>query len=254
MGQIVPAKQSAKSKNGYGVSRVAVGAVATQRDREVLAMVGNHYGASYWLLSYWLSSVNGMPLSESGVRQQVQRWLALGLVTKGRRLGQMWVTPTRQGYAFAAQSYSLWLMPATRLNHTEVVGAVRVWYESSPERVTAQGVWRSERQLYAARAKERPASWHVSDAELVRPDCTVSAAIEVELHRKQPASRYVDEVLTRLRPDVDALVYLCPKDLVPSVRQSLEWAARQVDLESRLSLSVSALPTLAQGRVDRHRS
>lgn len=233
-----------KSADQFGRSR---GLATTERDLRVLSKVGHHYGATYQVLSYWLSDRR---LSESGVRQQVQRWIRLGLVSKHQRLGCMWVTLTRRGYDFVGQRYSLWTMPASRLLHTETVAAVRIWFEESPSRVDRKGEWTTERQLYARRGRFGASEWHVPDAELRRPGSETATSLEVELHLKRPRSRYVSEVFDRLADDVHEVRYFGPENLVPLLRDNITWAVKASGRRD-VSVAVVKLPALAQAVLER---
>ncbi len=236
--------------NGANQGGQSRGAVTTERDLRVLSRVGHHYGATYWVLSYWLCDDGVSRLSESGVRQRVSRWLRLGLVTKHRRLGRMWVTLTRRGYDFVGQGYSLWTLPVSRLAHTEAVASVRIWYEQSARRVEQKGEWITERQLFARRGRFGSDTWHVSDGELRRPGAATATAIEVELHLKRPRARYVSEVFDRLAGDTKDVTYFCPEKLVPLLQANIQWAS-STSLRNDVVFAVVKLPTITQDLLER---
>ena len=233
----VPQRDRLRSKAG---SRLVV----TNRDRRTLAIVGEQFGAPYSVLAYLLGRYGGGGvLSDRGVRQQVDRWLSLGLVRKEVVQGATWVTLTRKGYGTVGQSYPLWGLPATRLAHTKACFETRIWYESSPERVVAQGSWISERNLFAQRGIEQ---WHVPDAELRQPGSSSAWAVEVELTLKTPRSRYVSEVLLRLHPDIVGVLYLSPLGLVERVRPSVSWAVQAAGLAKTIQVHCRVLPHLEE--------
>ena len=195
-----------------------------QRDVAMLKLMTEQYGFRLDELAVALGrhgdGGNGA-LSIWGVRQQVERWKHAGWVRSEVVLGVTWVTPTSKGMAQAGLRYPQWRMPATKLAHCHAINVVRLWYESSPERVARQGRWISERLLFSRRGQ---GDWHVPDAALVPNSGGPVWAVEVELtHKHRP--RYSDEVLSRLPPEIVGVLYLCPPGLTERVRRDVTAAA-----------------------------
>lgn len=178
----------------------------TKRDARMLTLIGEQFGITYDQLSPWLGLLSDEPsgpLSTWGVRNQVDRWQAAGLVHCEKLLGRTWVTLTGRGYARADLPYPLWRMPLSRLRHVYAVNDVRL----SLAKRAGQGVWVSERALFVARARD---SWHIGDAALVdgpgSPLEVPHRLVEVELTPKARL-RYSTEVVSQLHRNVVGLDY-----------------------------------------------
>lgn len=217
--------------------------VVTGRRLRWIEWMGEQYGTTYRVAAHVLSErADGTPLSDAGVRQQVEALAALGLVSKHRRFATTWVVPTRAGHELVGQRFPVWAAPESRLAHSDAVNAARVWYESNAQRPQVQGRWISERRLFAERGRD--ATWHLPDALLRRDGVRQTTSIEVELHVKTPRQRYVDEVFGRLHPDVSTVLYLCPENLKPRLRANVQWAVSQAGLGSVVTVHVRTLPLL----------
>ncbi len=179
----------------------------TKRDARMLTLLGEQYGMTYDHLSVWLGLLSPQPsgpLSNWGVRNQVDRWRDAGLVLCVKVLGRTWATLTGRGYAQAGLPYPLWRMPVSRLHHVYAVNDVRLSYA----RAANQGVWVSERALFVGRGKD---TWHIGDAALVNgidsPLEVPHRLVEVELTPKARL-RYSTEVISQLHRNVTGLDYL----------------------------------------------
>lgn len=231
---------------GKPAARRSTGPTVTARDVDALRWVGEQYGCTYAHAAVLLGRHYGRgPVSASAVRQQVDRWQRGGLVSTQRPLNATWVTLTRRGYDLVGLTYPRWNIPVSRLAHCDAVNRVRLWYESDPARVAESGPWTSERAIFARRSLE---TWHVADGELSVPGSGSVTAIEVELTIKAPASRYVAEVFSRLRGDVDSVIYLCPPELRSQLKKRLAWAQQSAGVAASVHLAVRALPGASSGR------
>lgn len=185
----------------------------TERDAAALSWIGEQYGARLDVLAVLLGRLgrNEGPLSTWGVRNQVQRWRAAGLVTTERVLGDMWVTPTRRGLDRVGLNMPVWAIPVTRVRHCHAVNIVRLWWEGKPS--TNAPPWISERLTWRERGT---AKWHIPDGVIRDPNTPGDQppsyiAIEVELTHKGRRA-YETEVFGNLRAGVVAVSYFVPDE------------------------------------------
>lgn len=185
----------------------------TERDVAALRWIGEQYGARFDVLSVLLGRLGGSdePLSRWGVRNQIERWRRLGLVTIERALGQTWVTPTRRGLDRVGLSLPVWKVPVTRLRHCHTVNIVRLYYENTP--TAKESPWTSERMTYLERGKTY--TWHVPDGvikdpkHIDQPGPPRFIALEIELTHKGRRA-YQEEVFGNLRSGTSAVSYFVP--------------------------------------------
>lgn len=181
----------------------------TERDAAALMWVAEQYGARLDVLSVLLARLAGRaePLSIWGVRNQVDRWQRMRLVTADRVLGATWVTPTRAGLDRAGAEFPVWRVPAAKLAHTHAVSVVRLAYEATSQAQSRP--WVCERATWKERGKM---GWHVPDGVLRDPaedETSRSVAVEVELTLKT-RKQYRAEVIGNLRNGTAVLWYFTP--------------------------------------------
>jgi len=204
---------TAQRAGGGSAGRRRRGPDFTERDAAALSWLGEQYGATLDVLGVLLGRLGGGdgPLSKWGVRNQVQRWSASGLVTAERVLGDMWITPTRRGLDRAGLAFPVWQIPATRVRHCHAVNVCRLHYESLP--ASQQSPWVSERTTYRERGTSK---WHVPDGVVRDPRENPGGppayiAIEVELTHKGRRA-YSEEVFGNLRAGIAVVSYFVPDD------------------------------------------
>jgi hypothetical protein len=171
--------------------------------------IGEQYGARLDVLGVLLGRLGGRrePLSVWGVRNQVDRWRRMRLVTAERALGATWVTLTRAGLERAGAEYRVWRMPAARLAHCHAVNVVRLAYEGTPQARTRP--WMCERDCWRERGQLK---WHVPDGVLRDPEGEATdrqVAVEVELTLKT-RQEYRAEVFGNLRRGTAVIWYFTP--------------------------------------------
>ena len=225
------------------VSSRRAGPVFTERDAGALAFLAEQYGARLDVLGVVLGRLGGggsVPLSNSGVRQQLGRWVRAGWVRTEVALGSTWVTPTPWGMAVVGRRYAPWKLPVTKLAHTHAVSAMRLWYEASPARVERYGSWVSERALFARR--DRTDLRHVPDGALLHQGASTVWAVEVELTAKHRPC-YAEELFGRLDSSVVGVLYFVPPGLLERVRRDVTDAVAKTG-HSGLGLDVRVLPSV----------
>jgi len=142
--------------------------VLTARDVLAVRWLAEQYAATTDTLAVLLGRLSPATPEAPGqvaartVRHHLDRWVRAGLVTRTRRLGRAWVTPTRRGLDLVELDYPVWALPATQLAHVHAVGLVRLALEPDP----GAGGWISERALFRERGQ---ASWHLADGALPVP-------------------------------------------------------------------------------------
>ena len=183
-----------------------------RRDLEVLAWVGEQYGARVDQLEVL------MGCGPRTVQRTVARLRAAGLVRTERMLvgERAWVTPTGTGLAACGAGFGIWRPRIGLLAHVSAVNYVRLHIQGR-----APGTeWVPERVL----AKERRAAEHLPDGVAITEGRRV--AIEVELTVKSRAR--VTAILDELSGRFDAVLYFCaagPHRQVTELAESGRWPA-----------------------------
>lgn len=182
-----------------------------RRDLEVLAWLGEQYGAR----ADQLEQVLGC--GERTVQRVLARLREAGLVTTRRLIvGEpAWVIPTSAGLRVNGQGFAVWQPRLALLAHVAAVNDVRLHVQSR----SPVSEWVPERVL----ARERRASEHLPDGLVVTDGQRV--AIEVELTVK--SRRRVTAILDELAQRFDAVVYFCapgPQRQLSELAESGRWA------------------------------
>jgi len=222
------------------------GPVLTVRDVLALRWLGEQYAASSDTLGVLLGRLSPVAPQAPGqvaartVRHHLDRWARAGLVTRTRRLGRTWVTPTRRGLDLVELAYPTWALPATQLAHVHAVGLVRLAREPDP----CAGGWVSERALFRERGR---ASWHLADGALpmavpagwlAQGIADAFERIEVELTLK-PRRRLAAALRTQA-PRTAAVTYYAPPGHLD--RLTRELAGLRRELRCSFALDVRPLP------------
>lgn len=218
------------------------GCELTERDAAALMWIAEQYGARLDVLAVLLGRLGGRaePLSMSAVRNQVDRWRRMRLVTAERALGATWVTLTKAGLGRAGAEYPVWSAPAARLAHCHAVNVVRLAYEATDQAETRP--WVCERDTWKERGELR---WHVPDGVLRDPagdatDRTVAVEVELTLKTRR---QYRSEVFGNLRKGTAVVWYYVPG---PAFARRLEaHVAAAIEAErAAVKWAVRPLPTL----------
>jgi hypothetical protein len=167
--------------------------VLRRRDLEVLAWLGEQYGARVDQLELL------MGCGPRTVQRTIARLHAAGLVRSQRMLvGEpAWVTPTGAGMAACGSGFGVWRPRIGLLAHAAAVNDVRLHIQGRAPSTE----WEPERVL----AKERGAGQHLPDGVAITEGRRV--AIEVELTVK--SRRRVTAILDELAGRFDAVLYFC---------------------------------------------
>jgi len=167
--------------------------VLRRRDLDVLAWLGEQYGARTDQLETLLDC------GPRTVQRVIARLRDAGMVTTRRLLvGEpAWVIPTSSGLRAAGQHFAVWQPRIGLLAHVAAVNDVRLHVRAR----SPQSEWVPERLL----ARERGAGEHLPDGVVITDGRRV--AIEVELTIK--SQRRVTAILDELAGRFDAVLYFC---------------------------------------------
>ncbi len=202
-------------------------AALRRRDLEVLAWLGEQYGARADQLE---------PLLGCGPRT-VQRMLArlrdAGLVMTRRLIvGEpAWVIPTSAGLRVGGQGFAVWPPRLALLAHVAAVNDVRLHVQlRSPA-----SEWVPERLL----ARERHAGEHLPDGVVVTGGQRVALEVELTVKSRCRVTAILDELAKRF----DAVVYFCapaPHRQLSKLAESGRWPTLDVRALPERELGESA--------------
>lgn len=228
-----PAKKQRRPRHDTGSVK------ATPRDTIVLPWIGEMYAVRFdqvvdLVARYPGPGVAPSGLSESAVRQVVDRWRRAGWIGYQQFLANAppWLWLTRAGLAaFDLSNYKPIPPAISRLRHIHLVNTARLQIERSED------TWISERAirsgLYAVPQLVRETR-HVPDGILCTP--TGDFCIEIELTQKKPTelAQKMQAVLLATKPDTytpayEAIWYYTPD---PRIKKALE-AARETNARVR---------------------
>jgi hypothetical protein len=187
-------------------------ATLRSRDLEVLAWLGEQYGARVDHLEALLDC------GPRTVQRVVSRLREPGLVTTPRLLvgDPAWVIPTSAGLQICTQRFAVWHPRIGLLAHVGAVNDVRLHVQ----RRSPESEWVPERLL----AREREHGEHLPDGVVVTEGRRV--AIEVELTVK--SQRRVRSILDELSGRFDAVLYFCapgPHRQLSQLAELAQWPA-----------------------------
>ena len=212
---------------------------ATPRDTLLLTWIGEQYAARF---DHVVSLVARSPgpgvhpdgLSESAVRQVVDRWRRAGWIGYQQFLAgePPWLWLTRAGLAaYDLASYKPIPPAIGRLRHIHAVNTVRLHVEKKED------TWISERAiragLYAAQSRERDAR-PIPDGILCTSEGDI--AVEVELTQKKPDDLFhkIESLLLAHNPHTHQPAYMAIWFYTPDerIKKALE-TAREAHINDR---------------------
>jgi hypothetical protein len=219
-----------------GVARVSRAAgharheVLRRRDLEVLAWLGEQYGARVDQLELLLGC------GPRTVQRTVARLRVAELVRAQRMIvGEpAWVTPTGAGLAACGAGFGVWRPRIGLLAHVAAVNDVRLHIQGR-----APGTeWIPERVL----ARERRAGEHLPDGVAITEGRRVAIEVELTVKSRERVTTILDELAGRF----DAVLYFC----APGPHRQLSELAESGRLQA---LGVRELP-MSRGGVGERRS
>jgi hypothetical protein len=217
-----------------GVARVSRAAgharheVLRRRDLEVLAWLGEQYGARLDQLEVL------MGCGARTVQRSVARLRVAGLVRTQRMIvGEAaWVTPTGAGLSACGAGFGVWRPRIGLLSHVAAVNDVRLHIQGR-----APGTeWIPERVL----ARERRAGEHLPDGVAITEGRRVAIEVELTVKSRERVTAILDELAGRF----DAVLYFCaagPHRQLTELAESGRWQG----------LGVRELPVSRGGKEER---
>jgi hypothetical protein len=186
--------------------------VLRRRDLEVLAWLGEQYGARLDQLEVLLGC------GPRTVQRSVARLRVAGLVRTERMIvGEpAWVTPTGAGLAACGAGFGVWRPRIGLLAHVAAVNDVRLHVQGR-----APGTeWVPERVL----ARERRGGEHLPDGVAITEGRRVAIEVELTVKSRERVTAILDELVGRF----DAVLYFCapgPHRQLAELAESGRWPA-----------------------------
>jgi hypothetical protein len=184
--------------------------VLRRRDLEVLAWLGEQYGAQADQLEVL------MGCGPRTVQRTVARLRAAGLVRTERMIvGEpAWVTPTGAGIAVCGSGFGVWRPRIGLLSHVAAVNDVRLHIQG---RAPGTG-WVPERVL----ARERRSGEHLPDGVAITEGRRVAIEVELTVKSRERVTAILDELTSRYV----AVLYFCaagPHRQLSELAESGRW-------------------------------